>query len=290
MTSDVPYAEVIGDPVDHSKSPLIHGFWLKKLGLEGQYRATRVTADQLPTYLTSRRADPAWRGCNVTMPLKLEVASLVDRHRSPERPGDPVNLVVRDGDGLLGTNTDVHGILEPVRALLQARERQAASPWFQERSSTSGEPLSAVVLGSGGVLQSATRALRSLGYYPLTVVARSEAKVRRLLGSDHERFATLPWGRPIPSCDLLVNATPLGMEGHGMMPYDASPVRERGAVFEMIYAPLETSLLADARRRQLRVIDGLQMLVAQAAPSFEQLFGAPPPRKYDAELRELLTA
>lgn len=263
MTPSLPFAEVIGDPVNHSKSPLIHRFWLEKLGLEGDYRATRVTEAQLPAYLQERRKDPAWRGCNVTMPLKLAAADLL-------KVGGSVNLVARDGEELIGLNTDVIGIIDPLSAFEAPRQ-------------------SAVVLGSGGVLSSVVQALNRLGYRELTIVARNEDKVRSLLGPGSGDWRFLQWGMPLPACDLLVNATPLGMAGQPALPFHAASVEDGGVLFEMIYNPLITPLLADGKRRGLRCIDGLQMLVAQAAPSFERLFGVSPPRQHDAELRELLT-
>ena len=168
MTPDVPYAEVIGDPVEHSKSPLIHHFWLGKLGLRGEYRRTRVGPHELADYLGERRRDSLWRGCNVTMPLKLAVSPLLDAHCDPLATAEPVNLVVPEGGRLHGTNTDIFGIMEPLRA----REAQRLAIVGEQRAD---EPRSAVVLGSGGVLHSAVRALKSLGYCPITVVARREA-------------------------------------------------------------------------------------------------------------------
>jgi shikimate dehydrogenase len=281
MTSALPYAEVIGDPISHSKSPLIHGFWLKHLGIEGEYRATRISEAELAAFLQQRRSDPRWLGCNVTMPLKLAAASLTDEHRSPEHGHEPVNLIIRRGNHLHGTNTDIIGILDPLRNL----DRPATLVAGQRRD----QPRSAVVLGSGGVLLSVTRALKSLGYRPVTIIARSKEKVDQLLGPERGQWRFLPWGSEIPACDLLVNATPLGMKGQPALPYDSSSVNRGGAVFDMIYDPLLTPLLAEGRARGLRQVDGLQMLVAQAAPSFEQLFGVAPPREHDAELRALLT-
>ncbi len=283
MTSGIPYAEVIGDPIAHSKSPLIHKFWLERLGMPGDYRATRVGPGDLADYLENRRRDPLWRGCNVTMPLKLAIPALLDAHRLPEHADEPVNLVTC-GVGLLnGTNTDVRGLLDPLRALDQGR-----LSWICDGAANT--PRNAVILGSGGVLHSVVRVVHSLGYRPITVVARSEAKLRALLGAAARDIAYLPWGTPLPASDLLVNATPLGMAGHEAMPYDAGALRKDGILFEMIYLPLVTPLLASARTRGRRVVDGLQMLVAQAAPSFEALFGTAPPREHDSELRALLTA
>jgi shikimate dehydrogenase len=283
MTAQVPYAEVIGDPVDHSKSPAIHLFWLQKLGMAGDYRRTQVRTGELAAFLAQRRPDPLWRGCNVTMPLKLAVSPLVDDHRDPAAAAEPVNLVVPERGRLRGTNTDVFGVLEPLRAL----QAQRLAGVGEERAA---EPRRAVVLGSGGVLHSVVRALKSLGYWPITVVARSEAKVRCLLGPSGSHIGFLAWGSPLPRCHLLVNATPLGMAGQEPMPYDAGSLLGDGILFEMIYQPLPTPLLADGQARGLATVDGLQMLVAQAAPSFERFFGAPPPRDHDAELRALLTA
>jgi shikimate dehydrogenase len=235
-----------------------HRFWLTKRGMAGDYRATCVTEADLPAFLEQRRADPQWRGCNVTMPLKLSAASHLTPIDLPHVNVKPVNLIVREGDQLRGTNTDVVGILDPLRSLL--------SP---------DEPRSAVVLGSGGVLLSAARVLKSLGYRPVTIVARSEQKCTTCLGGA-EAMALSALGRAASPTDLLVNATPLGMRGQPELPYDASSVNKGGVLFEMIYDPLVTPLLADGRRRGLGCRGRLQMLVAQAAPSFEQLFGAPP--------------
>ena len=282
MMSDVPYAEVIGDPIAHSKSPFIHNFWLERLGMAGDYRATRVVADELPEFLKRRRSDALWRGCNVTMPLKLAASALLDEHRSPARLHEPINLILKEGERLCGTNTDVAGVMESLRKVI-------ASPGGALLKPDRGD-LSAVVLGSGGVLLSVTRALKTLGYHAVTVVARSEDKLRGLLAEGAGQLRFLPWGAPLPPSDLLVNATPLGMNGRPLLPYDATSVLPAGVVFEMIYDPLSTPLLQDAAARGLRCVDGLQMLVAQAAPSFEQLFGKPPPREHDDELRKLLTS
>ena len=284
MTPGVPYAEVIGDPISHSKSPLIHKFWLKKLGMEGDYRALQVRLDELADYFAERSRDPLWRGCNITMPLKLAALAHVIKPHDPSFPPEPVNLAVPKDDRVHGFNTDIHGLLEPLTALDPKR--------FDLSGRTQRDlPLTAVVLGSGGVLYSVAWVLMSLGYNPIVLVARSRDKVDAFLGkADRRQFGVLPWGAALPPCDLLVNATPLGMEGQRALPYNASSVRAGGIVFEMLYHPLETLLLADARARGLRCVDGLQMLLGQAAPSFGILFGTPPPREHDVELRGLLTA
>ena len=115
----VPYAEVIGDPVTHSKSPTIHRFWLDRLGIAGDYRARPLAAEGLADYLAERRHDPAWRGCNVTMPHKETVMPLLARIEPLARQVGAVNTVVKAKDGaLVGRNTDVAGFLEPLRPRL----------------------------------------------------------------------------------------------------------------------------------------------------------------------------
>ena len=110
-----PYAEVIGDPIAHSKSPIIHGFWLEKLGIDAEYRATRVTSDDLPRFIAERRADPAWRGCNVTIPHKVAMLDLVDDPGGVRDSIGAMNTVVRQGpDTLFGTNTDAAGFYAPI--------------------------------------------------------------------------------------------------------------------------------------------------------------------------------
>ncbi|MEO7410057.1 MAG: shikimate dehydrogenase, partial [Sphingomicrobium sp.] len=123
MTSSVPYAEVIGDPIVQSKSPAIHKFWLAALGMEGDYRAVRVNRGELPDYLARRRADPAWRGCNVTMPLKLDALLLADAPSDRATAAGAANLLVHRDDGLLAANTDVGAIQGLLAPLVSAAAR-----------------------------------------------------------------------------------------------------------------------------------------------------------------------
>lgn len=282
MTAGLPYAEVIGDPIGHSKSPLIHNFWLRKLGIEAEYRATRVSAEDLRDFLEQRRGDPAWRGCNVTMPHKLEVLRIVSGGvMSPDLAIQGANLIFPGKPRLRAANTDLTGIVVPLMKCEQERPDR-------------GRHKRVVVLGAGGVLFSLFQALRIMQgdrYSSTVIVARNPVRVeaaRILMPLVDIRH--LPWGEELPECDLLVNATPLGMSGFDRNPYDAACLAERdGILFEMIYHPSETVLVADARRRGLRIVDGLDMLLNQAGPSFNSLFGVPPPPEHDAELRALLT-
>ncbi|MFN3943591.1 MAG: shikimate dehydrogenase family protein [Allosphingosinicella sp.] len=265
----VPYAELIGDPIEHSKSPLIHGFWLKKLGLAGAYRALRVTAAELPDYFARRRADPAWRGCNVTMPLKELVARELDDVDPLARRIGAVNAVHRRGEHLLGLNTDRAGLN------LALGDRTADGD--------------VVLVGAGGAARAAMEELRRARPRRLVVMNRTVEKAEALLAEFGCAGEARPIG-PAPAADLLINASAMGMAGHPPLDIDLSAMRPGGAVLDMVYHPLDTALLRNARAAGLDAIDGLAMLIGQARFSFALFYGAEPPGAHDAELRELVTS
>lgn len=270
-----PYAEVIGDPVAHSKSPFIHRFWLDKVGLEGDYRATRVQAAELADYFQSRRADPDWRGCNVTVPHKQAVLPLLDQRTPLASQVGAVNVIV-PRDGLLGGNSDVDGIMAAL-------------------SFEPGELKSACLIGSGGAALAALAAFRLMGVARVALNVRSRDKGERLLadfGFDG-RVAEVDDEANVAGAQLIVNASTLGMEGKDPMPAGLlNHVRvhpdDKAVVFDMVYAPLRTELLRTAEQRGLRTADGLAMLIGQAAAAFAGFFGVPAPRTHDSELRRLL--
>ena len=273
------YAEVIGDPIAHSKSPAIHKFWLEKLGIEGDYRALRVSEAELPDYLAARRADSAWLGCNVTMPHKRSIVPLLDRSLEGVLVTGAANIVLkvraeaigRGQDGLVGNNTDLRGFAEPFREA------------FPERGK-------AALIGSGGAARAAFVALAALGFEIVHVANRDPARSETMLRSlgQYGRVARA-LDDPIPPVDLLVNASALGSRG-APGTVDLRSLPPRAIVYDVVYDPLETDLLAEARRRGLRTIDGLTMLIGQAAASFVHFFDGEPPRRHDEELRALLTS
>lgn len=272
----IPYAEVIGDPIAHSKSPIIHKFWLEKLGLDADYRACLVRPGELGGYFEARSWDENWRGCNITMPHKIEALRYATKPRDPSFPIEPINVAARrPGGGLEGISTDFLGIFEPLR---------------RHQSISFGQQLGpALVVGAGGVLYSVMMALATFGYGPIHVAMRDPAKMAKV-ASDYEGVNARPiaLSDPLPPARLLINASPLGMDGFPPFPLSLQSVEEGGIVFDLVYAPVETRLLREARARGLRTIDGLEMLVAQAAPCFELFFGARAPREHDSELRSRL--
>jgi shikimate dehydrogenase len=264
----LPYAEVIGDPIGHSKSPLIHKFWLDKCEIEGRYGAVRVTEPELAAYLEDRRADPDWQGCNVTRPLK----EAVFRHSAmPDDFVGAANILSPADDGaLISGNTDFLA----VHALLAPRDLAGRN---------------AIVVGTGGAARATLAALRGLPTGSVTLMCRSPEKGRRLLEHFGLPGSAEPLGTLVGDAGLLINATPLGMAGYPPADIDLGGMPPDAIVFDMVYDPVQTDLLARARERGMTVIDGLEMLVEQAESSFGTFFNAVPPRDRDPELRELLT-
>lgn len=282
-----PYAEVIGDPIAQSKSPAIHGFWLGKLGIAAEYRACHVTADKLADYLAQRRADPAWRGCNVTMPHKQAVMSLLDVVDPLAARIGAVNTIVRLEDSTLaGFNTDAGGFLEPLR------DRLAETHYYRM----------ARILGTGGAARAIIAALADEGF-TLVVAGRDPAKARTLLdelatADEHHAVDIAHFAGPTDfafddreGClDLVVNASSLGMQGQPPLAFDWSHAPPGSIAYDIVTAPLDTAFLQGARAAGHRTVDGLAMLIGQAAAAFERFFGQPAPREHDAELRRILTA
>jgi shikimate dehydrogenase len=264
------YAEVIGDPIAHSKSPLIHGFWLDALEIDAEYRAVRVAPEELADYFAARRADPAWQGCNITIPHKQAALDLVEDRGGVRATIGAINTVVRAENGaLIGTNTDAGGFYTPIAGLdLVGRH--------------------AVMVGAGGGARAILFALARLGIGRVTILNRNVLKAAALLSSFGIKGDAVPLSSRLPPADLLVNASALGMTGQPPLDIDLSPLPEHAVVYDIVYAPLETPLLAQARARELDTVDGLEMLIGQAALAFELFFGAEPPRDRDEELRALL--
>jgi shikimate dehydrogenase len=271
MSGAVPYGEVIGDPIDHSLSPVIHTFWIEKLGLRADYRRQRIDRAGLPAYLQSRRSDPAWRGCNVTMPLKLDAVRIADRATDRAVGAGASNLLIpRDGQVMAG-NTDVSAVM----VLL-------------DRLAKSGTPIGSVtLLGNGGAARAVLMALHLLGVHDVRIQSRELAAAYKLAVEFKMRVEPVPFETPVTS-DGLVNATPLGMPGMPPLAIDWRDMPSTGWVFDVVPAP--TPLIESARERGLRTIDGISMLVDQAAESFSFLFEQEPPRGDDAELMQRLRA
>ena len=279
----IPFAEVIGDPIAQSKSPPMHRRWLAGLGMAGDYRHAHVRSDELAAFLASRRGDADWRGCNVTMPHKQAIIPLLDQLDPRARQIGAVNTVVHAADGaLIGHNTDAPGFIEPLLPEL-------ARPHLFRM---------ARVLGTGGAARAVVTALVQHGF-TIVLAGRDPGKARALLdelapGGEHHvaplaHFADVTdfaFDDREGCLDLVVNASPLGMIGQPPLLYDFSHTPPGAIIYDIITQPLETPLLAEARRRGHRTFDGLDMLIGQAAVAFNLFFGATPMREPgDAALR-----
>ena len=280
-----PYAEVIGDPIAHSKSPAIHNFWLEKLGAAPTYRAQHVLSDKLGDYIKSRRSDLEWRGCNITMPHKQAVVDLADRLDPVATQIGAINTLVREGDQLIGYNTDAVGFLEPLRGELSQEH------YFRM----------ARVLGTGGAARAIVAGLAGQGF-TIVLAGRNPDKARSILeevapkGQHHavhlDHFAEptdFAFDDRDGCLDLVVNASPLGMRGQSELAFDWSHAPPGAIAYDIVTDPLDTALLRNARAAGHQTLDGLNMLIGQAAAAFEKFFGQAAPREHDAQLRELLT-
>ncbi len=266
-------AGVIGWPVKHSKSPLIHRFWLEKLGLDGDYSRFPVAPERLSDFV---RALPAMglRGVNVTVPHKVAVLALLDHVDDTAASVGAANTLKVFADGRIGgANTDIDGIFTAC----------------QDRGIAGRE---VIILGSGGAARAAVGAAVSLQAGWITIIARNPDAGAALLRNAGRQGTVLPFGAPLPpspEAALLFNATSLGMAGQPPLDFTLDALPDDCTVFDAVYAPLETTLLRVARARGLATIDGLAMLIGQAATAFEIFYGAAAPRQHDERLRELLT-
>jgi shikimate dehydrogenase len=270
-------AAVIGHPVSHSKSPLIHGYWLRTLGLAGDYTRIDVAPDDLGTFIAALSAS-GLRGVNVTIPHKQAVMPFCATLSAAATFAGAVNTVIVQPDGTLhGDNTDVAGIMVPL----------AAQDWTDK---------TAVIIGNGGAARAALLALKMLNVGTVRGMARRVSDLANLLagfGFDPaQAFGLWQADASLAGADLLINATSLGMTGQPPLTIDLSPLNRQATVFDVVYAPLETPLLQQAKALGHCPVDGLTMLVEQAAAAFQLFFGQSPPRSAatDTALRKALTA
>ena len=270
---DLPYAEVIGDPIAHSKSPLIHRHWLAGLGIAGDYRATRVEADELGSFLDRRRADGNWRGCNVTIPHKQAVLPHLDVVDGRAAAIGAVNCIIPTSAGLVGYNTDVDGVAAAL-------------------DETPLEGRKAAIIGAGGAARAALAYLAGRNSGTAALLVRNPDKARALEGSFSGKLVVGSFEGAMHLLDdaaAIINASPLGMTGCEPMPREllaAVAAASKPTLLDMVYSPIETEFLSAARAQ---AVDGLTMLVGQAARAFELFFGTRPPVA-DQALRDLLTA
>lgn len=262
---------VIGWPISHSRSPLIHGFWLRSMGLEGTYTKEAVEPERVAEFLGAL-GDNGFAGCNVTVPHKeaaIKAADVVDP--SAAAVGAANTLWIEDGR-LHAANTDTYGFM----TYLSAR-----APQWQD------QPAPVAVLGAGGAARAIVYGLLEAKVPQVRVFNRSLDRAEDLVRHFGPRVSAHAWAdrnARVSDCSVVVNTTSVGMKGEGSLGMDMSRLQRSCVVADIVYVPLETELLRDARTAGLATVDGLGMLLHQAVPGFEYWFGERPvvtPELYD---------
>lgn len=257
--SETRWAAVAGWPVDHSLSPVMHAEWLKAAGIEAAYERRAVPPEYAVKALTALMADPACLGLNITLPHKGLALSLADAPDSAARTIGAANLLYERNGAVHASNTDSAGFLYGLA---------------QQAPDLTLEGAGALVLGAGGAARAAIHALKGEGAR-VRVANRTAEKAQRLART--MGVEAVDWPADPQRADLIVNATSLGLGGAGAPPVDLMRAKQGAVVYDLVYRPLETPLLRLAREAGLETVDGLDMLIGQARPSFEIFFGAPPP-------------
>jgi shikimate dehydrogenase len=275
ITGKARLAGIIGWPVTHSLSPVLHGHWLDELKIDGAMVPLAARVEDFAAVVDgARRA--GFRGMNVTVPHKEAAFSLSHRVDAPAQAAGAVNLLVFHDDGIEGRNTDALGLAESLRESLGTLEGK-----------------SVVLLGAGGAARGAILSLEMLGARHIHLLNRDVHRATTLAGSlsQQVRAPVEPggledWKKAAGDAALVVNSTSAGMGANPPLALDLSLLPKSAAVCDIVYNPLETKLLKDAAARGHKTVDGLGMLMHQAVPSFEAFFGVRP--KVTPALRETL--
>jgi shikimate dehydrogenase len=274
VTTGIRAACVIGWPVEHSRSPLIHNYWLRRYGIAGEYRRELVPAEEFAAFARSLAAR-GYVGANVTVPHK-EAAFALSEPDERARAIGAANTLWLDGGVLRSTNTDVEGFLDNLDASAPQWDRGADR---------------AVVLGAGGAARAVIHGLLSRGVERIVVANRTVSRAETLHQAFGARVDVGRWdevGAALAGAALLVNATTLGMQGQPNLAVDVARLPRHAIVADLVYVPVLTPLLAAAKARDLRTAEGLGMLLHQAVRGFALWFGKTP--DVTAELRALVEA
>ena len=276
--SDSPFvlAGVMGWPVAHTRSPAIHNHWIAKYGLKGAYVQLPVQPERLEAAIRGLSA-LGFAGCNITVPHKVSAMRFMDELHPAARRVAAINTIVVQPDGrLLGMNNDGAGYIQSLR--------DADATWR-------GDAGPALVLGAGGAARAIVVALLDEGVPELRITNRTLERAQELANDFGDRVKVVPWAErndAMAGVSLLVNTTTLGMHGQAPLDVALGALPLEAMVSDAIYIPLETPLLAQARMRGHRTVNGLGMLLNQARPAFQSWFGVLP--EVTPELRAAVRA
>lgn len=274
-------AAVIGDPISHSLSPKIHGFFLEKYQIDGTYDAIRIEKNNLLTDV-QKLVDQGFAGFNVTIPHKEEIFKLCDYRSKSANITGAVNTVIITKDGkLFGHNSDVDGFLNNLKN---------SQPDFDLKNKTS------FVIGAGGAARAIVYGLIKSGVNKIFITNRSFERAEKLIADFNNfsaknsceiKFLNLEnFSKKLSDCDLLVNSTALGMVGQEKLELDLENLNKAAIVYDIVYKPLITDLLALAQKRGNKIVTGIGMLIQQALIGFEAWFGKKP--EVDNQLEKIL--
>lgn len=255
---------VIGWPIEHSRSPAIHGYWLDRYKIDGSYTKRAVPPEEIETFLGALAAE-GLAGCNVTIPHKEAAFRKADeREASAVAVGAANTLWLDDAGRLCAANTDTYGYMTYLA--------DQAEDWSRRDAPVS-------ILGAGGAARAIVYGFLEAGVGEVRVFNRSLARAEALAKDFGLRVKVLPWdrrSRASTEAAVLVNTTSVGLKGAGTLDIDFTDFHPDCIVSDIVYVPLETALIREARRHGLRTVDGLGMLLHQAVPGFEKWFGVRP--------------
>lgn len=266
---------VIGWPIEHSRSPLIHNYWLKKYGIDGAYSKEAVRPEDVAAFL-SLLAVRGLVGCNVTVPHKAAAFEAADIREDSAVAVSAANTLWLEDGKLHAANTDTYGFM---------RHLDLSAPGWN----VANRPVS--ILGAGGAARAIVFGFLQAGVSEVRVFNRTPARSEALAVQFGARVKVMPWserGNASRDAAVLVNTTTIGMNGEGSLEIDFADFDPSCVVCDIVYVPLETDLLAKARAKGLRTVDGLGMLLHQAVPGFEKWFGVRP--EVTPELRDLIVS
>jgi len=267
------HACVIGWPVEHSRSPLLHGYWLKKYGIDGTYTKRAVAAEAVADFLQSLRAN-GYVGCNVTVPHKAAAFSAADEREDSAKAVSAANTLWLSDGKLVAANTDTYGYITNLS--------QQAPGWDRRDAPVS-------ILGAGGAARAIVFGFLDAGVSEIRVFNRTRARAETVAQQFGSCVKVFDWSeREAGSRDsaVLVNTTTIGMNGVGTLDFDLAGFDPECVVSDIVYVPLETELLRKAKSQGLRTVDGVGMLLHQGVPGFEKWFGVRP--EVTDELRNLI--
>lgn len=268
-------AGVIGWPIEHSRSPMIHGHWLKRYGIAGSYDKIAVRPEDAAAFFTSL-ASRGLAGCNVTLPHKEAAFAAAEvKHDSALAVGAANTMWLEDGK-LHGANSDTYGFMTHL---------SVSAPGWSKRDAP------VAILGAGGSSRAIIYGFLEAGVPEVRVFNRTASRAEELASHFGRRVKVGAWDqrdRAIADVSVIVNTTSLGMAKTGTLDIDLSAMRADAVVADIVYVPLETDLLCRARARGLIGVDGLGMLLHQAVPGFEKWFGVRP--EVTSELRQIIVA